>query len=508
MLLPGFLVLAVHDVGYMLTQPFWVDEAWVAVSTRFPLSQLPATTSSTPIGWSFLLRLVTVGGEETSRLLPLAFAGAAVVIGYWFARRLGWQQSDASVVAGLMAAAAVLLVPAMLVRDDLKQYTADACMALVILALTSRLERDWSRPALIALSVGAWGGMLISHTAAFVGAAAFVAVCLVQIARRAWRRLAESVVVGAATALLMLGVYEAFDARAVVPGLTGYWSSFYLPISRGLTADVRFVTAHFHEVASYFGLGPWWVGVPLVVAGIITIFRLGRPATAIAAALLWPEMLVLSGLNKYPFLDLRTSTFLFAVAAVLAAVGVVGICTLVRSLLRPLARPWLSTALAAGLAVVALAAFTGQAQPYVRSHQIPAEDVRGQARYVASHAASDDVILVNLSSNWGFAYYWPVGQPSRRPDTAVLQGYEAYFPGQPRIIVAHNRTQAAVDAALSQAVAMARQHGCVRIWLVRTHVIAAEKRAWALALSQHRLVATPVGHGGLSVIQSGVPGCR
>jgi hypothetical protein len=153
----GLLVLVVHDVGYMLRQPFWTDEAWVAVTTRFPLSQLPATTSSTPIGWSALIRLLTVRDDQAARLLPLAFAGVAVVIAYWFARRLGWRQQPAAVGAGLLAGLGVLLEPAMLVRDDLKQYTADACLALLVLALTSRLERQWSQRGLAGLSVAVWG---------------------------------------------------------------------------------------------------------------------------------------------------------------------------------------------------------------------------------------------------------------------------------------------------------------------------------------------------------------
>jgi hypothetical protein len=33
----GLLVLLVHDVGYLLGHPFWLDEAWVALTTRFPL---------------------------------------------------------------------------------------------------------------------------------------------------------------------------------------------------------------------------------------------------------------------------------------------------------------------------------------------------------------------------------------------------------------------------------------------------------------------------------------
>ena len=54
----------------------------------------------------------------------------------------------------------------MLVRNDLKQYTADACTALLTLALTSRLEREWSRRTLIGLSVAVWAGMLVIIAAA------------------------------------------------------------------------------------------------------------------------------------------------------------------------------------------------------------------------------------------------------------------------------------------------------------------------------------------------------
>jgi hypothetical protein len=496
----GLLVLLVHDVGYILRQPFWTDEAWVAVTTRFPLSQLPATTSSTPIGWSALMRVFTVSGHQTGRLLPLAFAGLAVMVAYWLARGIGWQTREAAIAAGLLGAASVLLVPAMLVRDDLKQYTADACAALLTLALTSRLERQWSRGALAGLAVAVAGGMLFSDPVAFVGVAAFGALCLVQLIRRAWRHLAEAVVAGAGTAVLMAAVYKGFDARAVVPGLTAYWSAFYVPVSKGLHADITFVTTHFDNVGAYFGLGPAWLAIPLVVIGLITMIRLGRPATAIAVIALWPELLAVSALKKYPFLDLRTSTFLFAITAVVAAIGVIGVCSLLR--------PWLRGALAAGLAAAALAAFVVHAQPYVRSHLIPYEDVRDQARYVADHDARGDVILVNLNSNWGFAYYWPIGEPGRRADNGVLQGYEAYFPSQPRIVVAHNRNLAGVDAALAQALKQARQRPCSRIWLVRTHLNSVERRAWRVALQQHGLASAPAGHGGLSVVQVGGPACR
>lgn len=502
-LLLALAVLAVHDVGYMLRQPFWTDEAWVAITTRFPLSQLSATTSSTPIGWSALLRVFTVSGTQTSRLVPLAFAGAAVVTAYWFARRIGWRWEAASVAAGLVAGFGVLLVPAMLVRDDLKQYTAEAFTALLVLALTSRLEHEWSRWRLAALSAAVWGGLLFSHAVALVGIAAFAAVCFVQFTRRAWRRLVEAGVAGVGTGALMLGVYKAFDARAAMAlSDSSYWSHFYLPAADGMRASVTFVVAHFRAVETYFGLGPVWLAAPLVIAGLLSLARLGRPATALAAAMLWPEMLALSALRKYPFLDLRTSTFLITVTVVITAIGLIGLCSLLRS--------WLKGGAALGLGALAVAAFTVGAGPYLRTHPIPKEDVRDQARYVATHAGPGDVILVNLSSNWGFAYYWPLGQPSRRADSVVRQDYEAYFPGQPRIVVARNRDPAGVDTALSQALALVQHRPCARIWLIRTHLIAAERAAWTAALRQQGQSSERVGDHGLRVVRASGAGlsCR
>jgi hypothetical protein len=275
-------------------------------------------------------------------------------------------------------------------------------------------------------------------------------------------------------------------------------------VHRGLHAALAFIHHQVHQAGPYFGLGPAWLAIPLVIVGLVTIAALGRLATALAAAALWPEMIALSALRKYPLLDLRTSTFLFAVTAVVAAIGVAGIGLLAWRLLRG---GRAAQAAAGLLAAAALAGLITAADPYVRVHAIPAEDVRDQAHYVLKHAAPADVIVVNLNSNWGFAYYWPVGPPARRPSTVVLQGYEAYFPGQPRIIVARNRDQAGVSAALAAALARSRQHGCSAIWLVRAHVNAGEQAAWRTALSQDGVASVPVTRSGLRVIRPSGRAC-
>ncbi len=154
----------------------------------------------------------------------------------------------------------------MLVRNDLKQYTADACLSLAVLILTSRLEQSWSRRRLVVLAIGVPIGMLFSHPTAFVGAAALVGVGLVQLVRRDWSKLRDALVAAAGAGAAMLGVYQMFDAQAVVPGLTNYWHAYYVPLDRGLGASADLVEKTFDAIRPFIGLGPTWLVIVLTVA--------------------------------------------------------------------------------------------------------------------------------------------------------------------------------------------------------------------------------------------------
>lgn len=507
-------VLALHDVSYLLRQPYWTDEAWVALTTRFPLARLPSAASSTPIGWAFLLRLVTFGQGQSGRLLPLGFAALAVVPAYLLARRLDWDDSGTAVAAGSLAAVAVLLVPAMLIRDDLKQYTADACLTLVILAATARLERQWSRRGLALLSVAAWGGMLLSDAAAFAGAAALGGICLVQLARKRWGRLAEAAVTSAATAALGAAVYEAFDARAFVPGLAAYWRSYYIPVHDGLGASASFAVGRFEYIHGRLGLGPAWLAFVLVLIGLVAVARLGRPATAVAAGGLWLEMIILAAAGKYPFLDVRTSTFLTTASVVIAAIGVAGCCSLVRTWPTARLRSGRLGAAARGtatwagalLAAAALAAFVLQAVPFARGQPIPPVSTRQQARYLAARSGRDPVV-VGATSTWGLAYYWPDARLAIAASTANLQGYTPVFAAQRRIVMMRGRTAGAIRAAMTSALAVIGAGGCGRVWLVRTRIRPAEAATWQAVLASMHLSATGARYG-LAFVQAGPASCR
>jgi len=139
----------------------------------------------------------------------------------------------------------------------------------------------------------------------------------------------------------------------------------------------------------------------------------------------------------------------------------------------------------------------------VRSHGIPFESMKSVTLYVADHAPAGSVVVLAQDSNFGFAYYWPKGdEPSREPDNTIIQGYEAYYPDQPNIVVALSRTPAGVDTAMNQALAQSRERGCTPIWLIRTHTKVVEWDAYQTWIKQHDGTGSrPDGSSDLVVLQ-------
>jgi len=124
------------------------------------------------------------------------------------------------------------------------------------------------------------------------------------------------------------------------------------------------------------------------------------------------------------------------------------------------------------------------------------EDVRVQTAYVATHRHPGDVVLVNFSGQYGFAYYWSGDRPGFVRGGPTATGWYVRFPAASRIVVAADRDPASVTRAVRAAVALA---GSGRIWLVRSHVNAGEARAWESALAGLPVQVIAVGPEPLAV---------
>lgn len=474
----------VHNVGAALSPPYWLDEAWVAVAGKGSLTQLPWDTASTPIGWSLLVWLFPANGQW-QRVVPLGFLAGSVAAGYLFGRALGWPSRLWSIVAGGMVAIGVVLLPAQQVRHDLKQYTADACLALLLLAGLAWTESGWSRRRAVVLGAGIVAGMLVSHTVAFVGVAILGGLLIVAALHRDWRRVAGLLPLCGLTALGMAFVYLVVDRPGRTGALSDYWAG-YLPSP---AQAPHYVIERLNQLQPVLGM-PWPLFLALAAVGVVVVARLRRPATATALVLL-PIGAFLAGIFKvYPLLDQRTSHYLLVIGAAAGWVGIAGLIALVARLTPARGR----TLVAAGLVLVTVAGFVVADRHWLRFTGRSAggdEDIRSQVAYVAAHRQPGDVVLVNLSGGYGFAYYWSADRPLFERGGVEATGWYVTYPASTDIVIAADRDAAAVNRSVQQAEALAGPTG--RIWLVRTHVNPPEAAAWHSALAGRRLQSIRVG---------------
>jgi hypothetical protein len=474
-LLVAASAFVVHDLHYELTKALWVDESWVALSTRAPLGLLGRVSSSTPLGFTFLVRLVPGDGLQDVRLVPLLFAALAALCGYLLGEELGLLRY----VSGILVGAAVLLSPAMLVRNDLKQYTAEAFVAMAILLAVSKLETSWSRRRLAALAVLTSAGLLIADAAIFVGVAAFAGLGVQTLSRRDIRKFVEAVVAGVCAGVGAFVVYLLIDARHVNSTLTAYWNGYYVPHT-SVSSAVTFLHQKLDQLAPSIGFRHSFVDLLLVLGGLATLVVLRRYALAVTVPATIGILVVASTAKKYPFGDLRTSTFWLVMLTALMGIAAAGAANLVATHKRPV-----------GFAVVAasMLLWVATTDRYIRSHTVPNEDVRAQVDYMNAHRRAGDVVIVSYGANWGFGYYDREVTPSFVPFPGI--GYLPVFPADPWIVQMEKRNPSDVLSALARATALAESQGrrtagqgpSARIWIVRSHQTDTEIDTWKAALA-------------------------
>ncbi len=490
-----------HDPRRMVTQPLWRDENWMAVTLRAPVDQVLRLTATTPVLFTLLLRVTPHGTPQGLRVLALAFTVAAVVPAWLLGRQIdGHSRLTATLVAG-----AVALGSAMLIRHDLKQYTAEAFDTLIILWMVARLERQWSRRRLVALGAVMALSTLLSNAAMFLGVAVLICIALPLLFRRDVHRLRSLAVVGATTLAFDLIVFITIDSRGDTPSLRAYWTAFYIPTDQGLSSLLHFL--HFRAGAELqgVGMGPSVVVVVLVLVGMATLIRVGLPALALVVPVTTVEQVTASGAHLYPLWDPRTSAWYTVVLTVTAMVGVSGIVELTLSAVRRRpARYRLLLGVAAAVALATLAA--ALAIPVVKADRVavdtttPLEDVPGQIAAIRTGEHPGDVIVANVDAGFGLGVYWPA-QPELVSADARLNTFRIAYPAADRVVVASTISTTAEVDAVHTAVDMAAATPTGRVWVVLSHWHLAERATMIATLLQYGTLTTPTGQHGTERVQ-------
>jgi hypothetical protein len=393
----------------------------------------------------------------------------------------------------------------MLIRHDLKQYTAEACDALVILWVLARLERQWSQRRLVTLGVVMALSTLISNAAMFLGLVVILALAATLLARRDGHRLRELAAVGAATLAFDLLIFLTIVRPADTPSLRAYWTAFYIPTDQGFGTLVHFV--HFRAGAELqgVGMGPSLVVFALVLAGLVTLVRVGLPAVALVVPLTAVEQVAVAGLHLYPLWDPRTSTWSTVVFTVVAMVGVAGIVRLTVLVVRKAPGRYRPLLGAAGVVAVA-ALLVALAVPMVTADRVavdtttPLEDVPGQIAAIQAGQHPGDVVVANVDAGFGLGVYWPA-QPELVAADARLNTFRVTYPPADRVVVAVTISTAAEVEAVQTAVRMAAATPSGRVWVVLSHWHVPERATMVATLLRYGTLTTPAGQHGTERVQ-------
>jgi hypothetical protein len=488
-------VVLVTDIHYLLSQPYWLDEAWVADSLRAPLSLVPRLSSSTPLAWTLLLRLVPVGGLQRARLVPLAFYGLTVGCGYLLGRELRLTRFT----AGLLTAGAVLLSPAMLARGDLKQYTAEAFSAVLVWLLVARLENDWTRRRLIALGLVTSVGCLLASTVILTGCAALGCLGLECLIRRRWRRFAE-LAVATVGMLVIFGVIYLVVLKPRINGqLAYYWRPNYLPgnESNGLS----FLHVELHDLAPYLafvhhaGTITLLLVAVLALGGMAALAMGGRLALAALLPVTVALVIVASAAKIYPFGDERTSTFWLVMVPVLMAIGIAAVIAWATG---RIARGWLGWAVALAATAVVLGSWALVNKDWINQPAVAinVQNPYAQVTYVEAHWRPGDVIVVNEEASYAFAYYYKIPASAYPTVTYAANGFIPTYPDTPWVIVATNRDAPTITDAVQHAEDLIAAEPAAhrgRIWIIRDHVAPEEAEFWQYALAGSHLTTITMG---------------
>ena len=294
-----WLALAIAVAGmsalvyqWRLEKPLWVDEEMIALNARWrsfgDLAGALWLDQSAPLGWLVLERaaLLSFGLDERSvRALPTLFGLGTLGVAIWIGRR--WMTPIGAAILAVLCSLGSWLVFFTL---ELKQYSADACFALLLPALAAWATEAASRNGVVRRAPVWWvvaaAGIWLSNGAMFVAPAS--AMVLVG---RTWQQYGSPVAaLTAAPAVVWLASFGALYALALRHALDNeylrnYWSFAFPRVSQGVPATVQWTASWFQSFASKpVGTSYWLAFWGATVAGFVyATLRYGALGMAFAA---------------------------------------------------------------------------------------------------------------------------------------------------------------------------------------------------------------------------------
>ena len=476
-----FVGLVLRVARYASNPSLWLDEAFLSLNLLNRdlsgiLGTLDFNQAAPPLYLLAEKGSVLAFGESEYALRAFPLLAGIVALGLFpSVARHFLDRWPAVLAVGLFA----VLEPLIYVSAQVKQYSSDVAIAVVLLFAVSRIPT--SRAILLreAVLLGLVGAVAIwfSYPAIFYVAGFGLVLFGVRIARRQWRSLGMLAVSAAlcTASVVPFLLYSLDRVRGVQTGLRASPTA-YAPISRS-DADLEwFVHAPGRLLGDSAGLDSHHLAALLVLVGFVSLLR-RAPELALLLGCPLLVAVVASALDKYPFGG-RFSIFYVPALLCLVAEGVGALAVFTANAARRFRVRQVTPAVAGGasLALVAaiglfpsLNAITNLVSPSGR------EETKALIETMQHGWKKGDAVYVFYPSQYAFRYYAECGACGVADRTGSarelwmrvrpMQGREWFAPAlesrPPKLVVGRLRGDPVAQ--------LDRLRGQARVWALFSH---------------------------------------
>ncbi len=401
------LALVLRLRQYIANRSFWVDEANLALNivdrTFRGLTQPLDYEQGAPIGFLFIEKaIITVLSNQDYilRLFPLISGILVCFLFYLIIKSL--LNSKAAVFFALFVLA--ISWPLIYYSSELKQYSSDAMISLLLIYLSLRCFGDQTRLRDFIL-LGAVGFVAIwtSHPSAFVLAGIGVALAFDRFTKKAYTSLAWTTGLGVAW-LASLGTEYLVSLRYLVGNdyLRNYWEHGFMPLPPWSDPG-WFLQSYLSLLITVSpSLDRWYLASIcslLIVAGIISFFLRDR-IIGLLTFLPFVMITFASALQRYPLRG-RFMLFLVPFAILLMAEGLGRIFSLLDKWNR------IPAVVVSAVLVVTLlwVPISGIATKFLTPPK--RQDIKPVMQYVMQNRKEGDIVYVYHGARPAFNYYAP-----------------------------------------------------------------------------------------------------
>ncbi len=391
-----WVVAVVFRLSDLAARDLWTDEAWVALAAlkSTPGAALAAGHSTPPFYILTVWAAARLLGSQEWALRSLSFAfGLGTLLIFWLlVRRLTTRP------VALLALALVAFSPVMVYYSkELKQYSGDACLAVLVVYLAERLRNSGGRRGWLGLGMTGLVGLGFSPPLVFVLPAVGLMLWLSLPAARG--RLA---LLGGLWILAFAAYYFLFIRHDLDPELVAYWDRDY-PDFSGFWPFGRWLGSALYRYFWYFcgEWGPYW-GPPLFLAGAYTLWRAGERRVLGYFGL--PILLAFgaAALHRYPFMGNYGGNRLMLFTAPLLYLLVAAGASLLLSWMWRGRLKWLAAALT-GIILLSLHPWDNLKENL--HPEMNREEISPLVARLERERRPRDWVYVYYFAKWPFAYY-------------------------------------------------------------------------------------------------------